>query len=310
MTRLAAMDVGTNSVLLAVAEPAADGRLQVIEDRAVIARLGRGLEPGGRLWPQAADRTAAVIAELAERARRLGAADIRAVGTMGLRLAADADAFVARVERDCGVAIRVISGDEEARLTYRGAQHGLPAAAERLVVCDVGGGSTEVISGRAARIDGYRSLELGAVGLSERFLRGDAIGYEQLAALRSHLAARLAGELDAPAQPFELVAVGGTATSLAAMFHRLQRYDAQRVHGTRLSRDWLAKQLMELVRLDEPARARIPGLEPGRADIIPAGSAILLGLSDRLDAPSLLISDRGLRHGLLLEAAGDPPAAG
>ena len=231
--RLAAMDVGTNSVLLLVAEVAAGGRLQPIEDRAVVSRLGQGLVPGGRLRPEAADRTAATIADLAARARQLGAEEIRALGTMGLRLAADADAFIERIAHDCGVAIRVISGDEEARLTYRGAQHQLPAGTERLVVCDVGGGSTEVISGRAARIEQRRSLELGAVGLTERFLPHDPIAPAELAALRRHLTARLAAELDAPARPFELVAVGGTATSLAAMHHRLERYDAERVHGTR-----------------------------------------------------------------------------
>lgn len=306
--RLAAMDVGTNSVLLLVAEVAAGGRLQPIEDRAVVSRLGQGLVPGGRLRPEAADRTAATIAELAARARQLGAEEIRALGTMGLRLAADADAFIERIARDCGVAIRVISGDEEARLTYRGAQHQLPAGSERLVVCDVGGGSTEVISGREARIEQRRSLELGAVGLTERFLPHDPIAPAELAALRHHLAAQLAAEFDPPARPFELVAVGGTATSLAAMHHQLERYDAERVHGTRLSRRWLAEQLAELARLDVPARARIRGLEPGRADIIPAGTAILLALLERLGAASLLISDRGLRHGLLLEAVRNLPA--
>ncbi len=305
MTSLAALDVGTNSVLLLVAEVTAGGRLQPIEDRAVVSRLGQGLVPGGRLRPQAAERTAAVIAELAARARQLGAADIRAVGTMGLRLAADAGAFIERVGRDSGVVIRVISGDGEARLTYRGAQHQLPAGTERLVVCDVGGGSTEVITGRAARIEQRCSLELGAVGLTERFLPHDPIAAEELAALRRHLAARLAADLEAPSRPFELVAVGGTATSLAAMHHRLERYDAERVHGTRLSRRWLADRLAGLARLDAPARARIRGLEPGRADIIPAGTIILLALLERLGAASLLISDRGLRHGLLLEAARD-----
>jgi len=302
MARLAAMDVGTNSVLLLVAEPAGSGRLAIVEDRSVITRLGEGLRATGRIGQAGADRTAAAIRELAGLARDLGASVISAAGTMALRRASNADAFVQRVDREAGVCISIVSGQEEARLTYLGVRSDLPTEAARLVVFDAGGGSTELITGTGRTPSDRRSLEVGAVTLTERFLPSDPVRPEELAALRDHLHTEALIDLPAVGPDGALVGVGGTVTTMAAVHLRLGRYERDQVHGLRLSAAQIIDQVTLYAHSTTAERAALPGMEPARADVILAGALLVEALLAATGAFELVVSDRGLRHGLIVEA--------
>jgi len=303
----AALDVGTNSVLMLVAEPAPGGGPRRLFDRSHVTRLGEGLARSGRIGAAGEARTLEALREFARQARALGVERAAAVGTMCLRTAENAAGFMARARAESGFELEAISGQAEARLTFRGVTAELPARAERLALLDPGGGSTEVTFGQggaAPRIERQTSLDVGVVGLTERFLRADPVAPAELAALRAYLADEgYAGVR--PERPFDLlVAVGGSATTLAAVELALEPYDPDRVHGLRLSRADLERLLARLVALPVAERARLPGLEPKRAEVLPAGAAILLALLDKLGADSLVVSDRGLRHGLWLERFG------
>ncbi|HOX43717.1 MAG TPA: Ppx/GppA phosphatase family protein [Myxococcota bacterium] len=310
MDPCAALDVGTNSVLMLVARRTADGRLERLLDLSRVTRLGQGLLAEGRIGAPGAERTLAALREFASRARALGVTRAAAVGTMCLRTATNAAEFIARARAEAGFELEAIPGEEEARLTFLGVTAELPVRAGRLAVVDPGGGSTEVTFGQGGdvpRVDWRSSLEVGVVTLTERFLRSDPIAPAELAALRAFLADEGLAAVR-PELPFEaLLAVGGSATTLAAVELGLEPYDPDRVHGQRLGRDDLERLLARLSALPVAERARVPGLEPKRAEVLPAGAAILLCLLDKLGAGSLVVSDRGLRHGLWLERFGRSP---
>jgi len=302
MDLLAAIDVGSNSVKLCVAR-VDGGRLVERHDRVRITRLATELRPGGRLRPDAAARTLDVLAELADEARARGARRVLAAGTMALRLAGDAPAFLAEARRRAGLDIAVLTGDEEARLAWRAAADAAPGAGPLLVV-DAGGASTEFIRGEGGRPDAHRSEPVGVVALTEARLSADLPRAADLAAA----AADLAGALDflpafADPRPASLVAVGGTATTLAAVAQALEPYDPARVQGFAVTRAELARQAELYRSLPLAERRRLPGLMPERADVILAGALLLDAVLAALDLPELRVSDLGLRHALLLEAA-------
>lgn len=301
MTLVAAIDVGTNSVLLLVAEPSADGRLAILEDRAEVTRLGEGLRATGLIGRAGADRTAAKIRELAEVARSLGAEAILAAGTMAMRKAENADDFVQRVALEAGLRIRIISADEEARLTYLGVRSDLPTEAERLVVFDAGGGSTELIVGNQDGLEDRCSLEVGAVTLTDRFLASDPVRPQELTALRDHLLGEVLVDMPRLGSAGALVGVGGTVTTMAAVELGLSRYDRDRVHGTRLSAAQVEDLVALFARKTIAQRAGLAGMEPARADVILAGAVLVQALLAALAAPEVVVSDRGLRHGLLID---------
>lgn len=310
---VAALDVGSHSLkLLVAAPPAAARRWRRLADRVVITGLGRGRR-GDRLAPDALARSIVAFEELVAEGRRLGASRFAVVGTAALRGAGNAGPLL-EAAAVAGAPIRVITGDEEARLSFLGAVGGLPAAAGRLTtVFDVGGGSTEFIQGRdepSRRI----SLPLGVLPLVERHLRSDPVAPPELAALLAEAEAGLSGPAGPATWPrAELLAsLGGTPTTLAAVELGLPRYLPAAVHGHRLGRDRVEALLGRLAALPLAERRRLPGLEPARAEVIVAGAALVLAAMRRLDAPEVVVSDHDLRHGLLRERFGvdlGPPAA-
>ncbi len=298
MKRLGVIDIGTNSVKLLVAE--ANGSVpRVLRERVLITRLGAGLETRGGFDPRAMDRTMAAARRLAAEARRLGVDRVEAVGTAAFREAANRDLFCRRL-RGAGLVMSVLSGRREAELAFEAATSGLTVD-RRAAVVDVGGGSTEI-----AWEDGPRlrrlSLPLGAVRLTERHLTADPIRSTDfkamIASIRRPLRRALAGS---GSPPTGIVAVGGTAATLAAMQLGLRRYDAGRIHGLRLSRSQLYVLLVVLSMLSTRQRKALPGLEPKRADIIVAGTAVLAALLRTLRLSEVTVSARGLRYGILLE---------
>ncbi|MBO8141140.1 MAG: hypothetical protein H0Z37_03025 [Firmicutes bacterium] len=313
--RRAAIDIGTNSVRLLVADlaPGAGGArlVPVLRDRRV-TRLGQGLGRTGRLLPAAADRTAAAIGELAARARAGGAGGVVAAGTSALRDAADRDEFCRRIRREHGLTVRVLTGREEAELTFLGAAFDVASfGGGSAVVVDIGGGSTELIRGSVqGGVSALASVDIGAVRLTESCFRTDPPGPADWERLEQAAGAGLAPALAQLGPLAEgggvLVATGGTAATLAAMDQGLTAYDPDRIHGYRVSREALARWVQRLRRAPLEERRRWPGLEPDRADIILAGAFILLKIADGLGAPGIVVSDKGLLEGLLLSTAPEP----
>jgi exopolyphosphatase/guanosine-5'-triphosphate,3'-diphosphate pyrophosphatase len=310
MARFAAIDVGTNTVLLTVAERRG-AAFAPLAERAEITRLGRGVDRTGRLDPAAIRDTVQVLARYAAEARALGASAIACVATSAVRDASNGAAFFEAAAAAAGVAPEVISGEEEARLVYRSAWRDFGSsagAATPLAVLDVGGGSTEFTFGRGPEPLGRVSLQIGAVRLTERLLEQDPLGAPGLERLRA--AAReavrelalLRGSADLAGS--RLVAVAGTVTTLAAVAQALPIYDAGRVHGSALSLSELERLFERLGALTVAERARLPGMEPKRADVIVAGCAVLLEAMRATGFDRLTVSDRGVRWGLLHDRFG------
>jgi exopolyphosphatase/guanosine-5'-triphosphate,3'-diphosphate pyrophosphatase len=297
--KLATIDVGTNTTLLLVAEAGGIDDIQVLDDQAEVTRLGRGIGGDGRLGGPGIERTLAVLKDYAARAVRLGA-PIAAVGTEALRRAPNAAEFLEPAAAILGTPIEVIDGEREAALSFKAATCSFPAeAAGRMVVVDIGGGSTEVIIARAGVVEFRRSLPLGSVRLTERHVRNDPATDAEIAAIRADTAAELAS-VPLPAGA-ALVGIAGTVTSLGAMAQRLRSYDASLVHGYRLTVEVLRGLVDDLHRSDQADREQMPGLDPRRADVILAGACILLEIAERSLSHQVIVSDRGIRWGLLYD---------
>jgi exopolyphosphatase/guanosine-5'-triphosphate,3'-diphosphate pyrophosphatase len=305
MPRFATIDVGSNTVLLLVAERRGEGFAPLVE-RAEITRLGRGVDATRRLDPQAIRGTVEVLARYAAEARALGAREIACVATSAARDAENGADFFEAARAAAGLVPEVIPGEEEARLVWASAWHDFGAKAGSLAVLDVGGGSTEIVVGSGPAPSARRSLQVGAVRLTERARPPDPPGQAALADLRTRAAETLAEARDLVVgpRPAALVGVAGTVTTLAAVERALPVYDAGVVHGAEMTRAALEVLLARLSALTTAERARLPGMEPKRADVIVAGAAIVLESMRLLAFDRLTVSDRGVRWGLLHERFG------
>lgn len=296
--RVAAIDIGTNSVLLLVAERRGEELVPVLE-RATITRLGRGVDRARALDPEAVSDTLACLSTYAEDLRAAGATRVAAVGTSAMRDARGGEDFRSRARQILGVAPAVISGEEEAALTFAGALAGLGLDGPVLVF-DLGGGSCEIIRGEArGEAQHAVSLDIGAVRSTERYVLHDPPRPDEIAAVRR--AAREALDALEPGllggAP-RVVGVAGTVTTLAAHALGVAPYDAARVHGARLDQITVARTLAELASLTLAERRALPTIDPRRADVLVAGTAIVDELLDWAGAGELVVSDRGVRWGL------------
>lgn len=300
MKRIAIIDIGSNSIKFLVGERCSDGTVATLIDQNDSARLGEGLWESGALSDAAMERNAAAVARFAALARETGAEETVCVGTMALRSAANSADFLRVVEETCGLAVRVIPGEEEARLSYLAVRSGLPVDDGEVLVFDTGGGSTEFIFGRGREVLRRFSLDLGAIRITERFFHADPVEQGRVeAALQT-----IAGELTAAGiakQPCRVVGIGGTVTTMGAVAHKLERYDPAVIQGSLLRGEEVQRQIALYGSLTIPQRREIPGLPPKRADVILGGGCIVKSILDCLGARELTISDRGLRHGLAWE---------
>jgi exopolyphosphatase / guanosine-5'-triphosphate,3'-diphosphate pyrophosphatase len=290
LVRVAAIDLGTNTTRLIVAD-VTDGTVDAILRRTTITRLGEGVDSRRRLLPLPITRVRNCLADYRRELESLGAERALVVATSAVRDAENGEAFLGEIEWSYGFTTRLLSGEEEADLTLRG----VGEVDGETVVIDIGGGSTELI------VAGERvSTELGSVRLTERFLESDpptAGELEELArAVRSVLE-----EHDVSAT--RGIGVAGTVTSLAALDLELAEYDPNRVHGHRLAQDAVRAQLERLAALPLAERREVPGLEPERAPVIVAGAAILLEVMRHVGLPEMEVSERDLLDGAALEAA-------
>lgn len=305
--RLATIDLGSNTVRLLVADVDPDtGVWRVVETAQRVTRLGEGLTASGRLGPEPVERTTAVVGEYVARARRARAERVLIVATSAVREAANGADVAADLERATGEPVRVVSGEEEAALTLAGVLSGLDdggASSSGTLIFDVGGGSTEYVLARDGQAVAATSLRLGVVDLAERYPFQTAVDWARYRAMHAEIAGRLAGELPAEiraARPGRLVGTAGTATTLAALDLGLDTYDAGRVQGHALALGAIEDLLARLGALTVAERGALPCLEPGRADLIIGGTAIVLATMELLEADVLVVSDRGLREGILV----------
>jgi len=298
--RFAVIDAGTNSIKFIVAERDAGLGWRTLVDRAEMTRLGEALVPGGSILDSACERAAVAVAGMADEARRHGVRAIAAVGTAGLRMAANGATVVEAIRARSGVAIEVISGDEEARLAFVAARAGLGLARGSLVIFDTGGGSSQFSFGHDAVVDERFSVDVGAVRYTERFGLDRPVDDATLRDALGAIAADLA-RLDGRAPPDALAAMGGAATNLAAVRHGLASYDPDIVQGCVLERAEIDRQIELYRSRDADARRRIVGLQPKRAEVILAGACIVRTVMAKLGKQQLTVSDRGLRHGVLAE---------
>lgn len=302
--RLAAIDCGTNTVLLTIAETDGDGELrpQPLLERAEITRLGEGLASTGRLSRDGIARTVQVFTDYATLIERAGARRVLAVGTEALRRADNGEEAVRALDatlQPLGTKLEIITGQREAQLSYDAVRASFPALEGARTVVDIGGGSTEIVVGDTV-IEAAVSLPIGSVVLTEQHLPHDPPSERERAALRSAIEEALRA---APPLRGTVVGIAGTVTTYAAIALGLADYDATRVHGLRLGLAELERDVERLGAMRVDDRRRTPGLQPKRADVIYAGGVILSAILRRAEVDHCLVSDRGIRWGLLHEAA-------
>ncbi len=303
-TRLGAVDVGTNSVRLLVAEadPGAGPAtpLHTVERMMHITRLGQGVGKTGRLHPDAVDRTLDVLRQYRQVLDASGAERVRATATSAARDAVNREDLLAPAGEILGTHLELLSGDDEGRLTFLGATTGLTAPAPHLVV-DIGGGSTEFVVGTGTP-EGLVSVDVGCVRLTEAYLHSDPPAPEELSQAISVVEAHLADvdrALPGAAQAETLVGVAGTVTTVAAVEIGLPVYDSEVLHHFRLSRAAAEDVFRTLATEPADLRRHNPGLEPGRVDVIVGGTAILVAVMRHWDFDEMIVSEADILDGLV-----------
>lgn len=299
--RVAALDIGTNSVLLLIAEQHHDGTVSAVQEHCTITRLGKGVDKTRTLHPAAVDRTLACLQQYASIIEALGVTDTIAVATSAVRDASGASSFLDAAQQILGVKPRVIDGTTEANLTFRGAVAGLGLTGPVCVV-DIGGGSTEIVEGDASKgiPQDAISLDVGAVRMTERHLRDEPVPPEQVDMVRADVRRSLGTRGNPPAGT-RCVGIAGTITTLCAMELEMATYDGRRIHGCSLARTSVKRWIDRLAELTIDRRRELPGLEANRADVILAGAVIVDEVLGWAGAGEMVVSDGGVRWGLALE---------
>ncbi|AXK35295.1 Ppx/GppA family phosphatase [Streptomyces armeniacus] len=309
MTRVAAVDCGTNSIRLLVAD--ADprtGELKELDRRMEIVRLGQGVDRTGRLAPEALERTFAACRDYAAAIRELGAERTRFVATSASRDAENRDEFVRGVVGILGVEPEVITGDQEAEYSFTGATHELSGSAHPrpYLVVDIGGGSTEFVVGEE-HVRAARSVDIGCVRLTERHRLSDPVTDAETAAMRADIAAALdrVAETVPLTEARSLVGLAGTVTTVTGIALGLDAYDSAAIHHTRVGVERVAEIAERLLRSTHAERAAIPVMHPGRVDVIGAGALILLAIMERTGAREVIASEHDILDGIAHKLAAD-----
>jgi exopolyphosphatase/guanosine-5'-triphosphate,3'-diphosphate pyrophosphatase len=302
-SRIAAIDIGSNSIRQIIADVSDDGAIRVVDEMKAAPRLGAGLADTGKLGEKQMDEAVEALVRMSELAHQSGAKRIEAVATSAVRDAANGAAFLARVRRETNLKLRILVGEEEARLAYRSALAHFELGVGRSVVMDIGGGSLELALVAEGLVERLISFPFGAIRLTELFLR-DKPGPKGVRKLRKHVRAAIRKAL--PVRDWrgaEVIGSGGTFTNLAGMYLARQGVQVRSVHGTRIPRHELEHILEHLAALTPQERLQVDGLNSGRADIIVAGLAVAAEVLARIEPREVAASGYGIREGLLLESA-------
>lgn len=296
MSRIAALDIGSNSVLLSVGEPLPQGDYRVIFDTAHTSRLGEGLGKSGRLGARAMRRTMEILEGCRRKAEILNVGVARAAATAAVREAENRDDFLTMAEEVLGFPVEVLSGRREAELTFAGVSG--PAFDDPMLIVDLGGASTELVLADEGRVERVESLPVGAARLKEAVPRGDLLSVfvRLIQVIPTDLGPRTA-------YGRRVTVVGGTVTTYAAIRRKLRRYDAELIEGQEFTRLELAGMVEELQGLSPTELLDIPGLPPNRISIITSGGILLVQILEELGVEHFTVSSRGLRHGILREIA-------
>ncbi len=297
--RVASIDIGTNTILLLIAE-VEGGRVNPLFEMETVVRLGEGIQKNEILMNEAMDRALQTLSQYLERCQAMEAQKLFAVGTSALREAKNSEVLLKLVKEKLNLSIEVISGEEEAQLSFLAVAKDLRDVKKTILVVDVGGGSTEFILGRGNQICQWISLPLGSVRFTEQFLRSYPIHKEEWDKMERRVRELLV-DIPHSVDPLSMVAVGGTATTLASVEQGLDEFIAEKIHHFVLKKEALKNQLLLYRSKTIEERKKIPGLSAARADVILAGGAILYLAMEELKCPSVLISCHGVRYGLIYE---------
>ena len=304
MRRVAAIDCGTNSIRLLIAERDGSSSLRDLERRLEIVRLGQGVDATGEFHPDALRRTFAAVEEYAELIKKadVPVERVHFVATSAARDARNRDKFFAGIKERLGVEPDVISGDVEARLSFTGALSRVTPDGEPVLVMDVGGGSTELITGSAAgELRSAISLDIGSVRITERFFRQNPVAADDLERAAKYVDDLLAGSGVDFASVASWIGVAGTATTLAGVYLELERYDRERVHGARIPAPAITDLLQRLAGLTVEEIRALPSMHPGRADVITGGALVATRIAARLQVADLIVSESDILDGIALQ---------
>jgi exopolyphosphatase / guanosine-5'-triphosphate,3'-diphosphate pyrophosphatase len=296
VTRVASVDLGTNSTRLLVADVDGD-RLDEVVRRLTITRLGEGVDERRRLLPLPITRVRNCLTDYRRELEALGANRTLAIATSAVRDAENGEAFLGEIEWSYGFTTRLLDGSEEAALMYRGVTAGRPPVHETLLV-DIGGGSTELVLGSDGGPQESTSLDVGCVRVTERYLNSDPPTTQELAAAAAQVRSLL--------PPFEAraaIGVAGTVTTLATLDLGLAEHHPQRTHGHRVARASVERELQRLSAMRLQERLEVPGMEPGRAPVIVAGLVVLREIMGAYDFAEIEVSERDILHGAAFAAA-------
>jgi exopolyphosphatase / guanosine-5'-triphosphate,3'-diphosphate pyrophosphatase len=314
VSRVAAIDCGTNSIRLLVADVPAAGAHTDLLRRMEVVRLGQGVDATGRLAPEAIERTRTVLAEYTAQVRELGATAVRMAATSATRDAKNRQDFEDMVVGTLGQAPDVITGREEAELSFLGATASLDAAARAhgaepprppFLVVDIGGGSTEFVLGDGGGVRAARSVDVGCVRLTERHLHSDPPTAEEIRRAEDDIRAALDHvRAEVPvAEAGSLVGLAGSVTTVAALALELPAYDADAIHGSRIPVDAVRAVTADLLAATRERRAALPVMHPGRVDVIGAGALVLRVLMDELGRDEVVVSEHDILDGIALRLA-------
>lgn len=303
MPKYAVMDIGTNAIKFHIAEKTHNGKWKAILDRAEVTRLGEGLNRTGKISPEAMERNVTVIGAMIQSAHQYEFDQIYAIGTMALRTAKNANVLIDQIKDKFGISIEIISGDAEARLSFLAVQSSLDIRTGNFMIFDIGGGSTEFISGSDGDIHQKISLNIGVVRLTEDILISDPVTQQECNEV-TEIIQNAFNAIRVMNPVGKLIGVGATLTTLGAMKMEMANYDPEIIHGQTLSRSDVDQLLSQLQSKTIVERKKIVGLEPRRADVIFAGALIVRNVMTNANISSVVISDKGVRHGYLVDRFG------
>mgnify|MGYP003299895225 FL=1 len=307
MTIIASIDIGSNTARLLILESTGDQKFKLLVSKRSITRLGEGIEAQGKLTEHRMQTTLKVLSRFRQICLENGDPPLFAVATSAVREASNGQEFVRLAKKETGIDIKIITWEEEARLTLEGVYWKIPHENRRIITFDIGGGSTEFILSEGEKIKDFCSTSLGVVRLTEKFITQHPVDEKEYHSLQNHLQYELQtvkNKLSA-FLPELLIGTAGTVTTLAALKENIYPYDPEKIHGATFSRPEAESILDDLKGKSLSQRLLLKPIEPGREDLIIAGTAIVLETMRAFGCEILTVSEYSLREGLILRAMND-----